>query len=623
MKHTGFDPQSIEILNKRLKILTLVMVAFFVVLFLRLWYLQLIKGPEYRVKSENNRIHLQDIPPVRGMIFDRHDRLLVDNRPSFDMYVIPDEVRDQKGLLDRLEMLVDLESEDMGKRLGLSRRSPYKPVLVKKGLTREELAVIESNLFNLPGVMIKVEPQRNYIYGACASHVIGYLGEISESQLASGKFLENKPGDLIGKYGLEVKWQNQLNGIRGGEQVEVDAEGRRLRVISRKAPVPGADIGLTIDWELQSLAEKALEDREGAVVVMDPGTGEILAMASSPSFDPNLFVGRIDRSAWQRIVSSTDSPLQNRAIAGQYPPGSIFKIVVALAGLEEGMITPEEEILCNGSYTLGRRTYRCWRRWGHGMVSLHRALVESCDVYFYTLGRRLGVDKIAEYAWMCGLGRDPGFDLDRDKEGLIPTSQWKLKRFGVPWQGGETVSTSIGQSFVLVTPLQAAMMISSVFNGGYLYEPKVVRWVEENGHKIYHFEPTLKGRLKVKPKNLEVIKDALAGVVNEPRGTGAGSRVEGVVAAGKTGTAQVVTLEREKSAKNAGEIPLEFRDHAWFVAIAPKDDPQLAVSVLIEHGGHGGSAAAPVAAKLIRAYMDQYQRSGVAGKVDGERKPEG
>lgn len=617
MRSSGFDPHSIEIINKRLKFVILIVVAVFVALVLRLWYLQLIKGPEYRVKSENNRIHLQDIPPFRGMIYDRHNELLVDNRPSFALYIIPEDIQDREHLLISLSRLVDLAPDHIeGKLKEASRRYPFNPILVKKALTREELALIETNFYNLPGVMIQVKPQRNYILREFASHVIGYLGEIDETQLTSGKFPENKTGDLIGKYGVEMKWQNQLNGIRGGEQVEVDAAGRKLRVISSKPPIPGANIGLTIDRELQFLAEKGLEGKTGAVVALDPSNGEILAMASSPAFDPNLFIGRIDLDEWKRIVSSKDSPLQNRTIAGQYPPGSVFKIVVALAGLEEGLITPDEETFCSGSYTMGRRTYRCWRRGGHGNVALHRALVESCDVYFYKLGRRLGVDKIAEYAHMCGLGREPKFDLGRDKGGLIPTTQWKLKRWGVPWQAGETISTSIGQSFVLVTPLQMALMISAVFNGGDLYQPKVIRWVKKGKEAIYEFSSTRIRHLKVKPENLELIKDALAGVVNEPRGTGRRARTKDVIVAGKTGTAQVVTLEKEKIAKAGGDLPTEFKDHAWFVAIAPKDNPRLAVAVLIEHGGHGGSAAAPLAGDLIRAFLERGRPTVASNRSD-------
>lgn len=604
MRSSNFDPVSVEIFNNRFRKVTILVILAFAALFLRLWFLQLVKGPEYRVQSENNRIHLRDIPSFRGMIFDRNGELLVDNRPSYDMYIIPEEIQDAEGLLNSLRIMTGLDPDSVRKKLDrASRMYPFKPILLKKNITRNELAVLESNLFNLTGVMIQVRPQRHYIFNRFASHVIGYLGEINEGQLRSGQYPHNRRGDFIGKYGVEKKWQRLLNGLRGGEQVEVDAAGRRLRVISRKSPLPGLNICLTIDRKLQLLAEKEMEDKRGAIVAMNPTTGEILAMVSSPSFDPNLFIGGIERSEWERINSSTDYPLQNRAIAGQYPPGSVFKIVVALAGLEEGLVDPEEEAFCNGSYTVGTHTYHCWRKHGHGYVNLHQALVQSCDVYFYRLGRRLGVDKIARYAKMCGLGRIPNFDIGSEKPGLIPTSQWKLERWGVPWQAGETVSTAIGQSFVLVTPLQMAVMISSVFNGGHLVQPKVIKWVGKDDKMAYEFTPTVMRKLSIKSEHLDMVRDALTGVVNEPRGTGSRARLKDLLVAGKTGTAQVITLEKEKVLDKENDIPLEFRDHAWFVSIAPRDDPKLALAVLVEHGGHGGSAAAPIAKAMFQAYL--------------------
>jgi penicillin-binding protein 2 len=304
------------------------------------------------------------------------------------------------------------------------------------------------------------------------------------------------------------------------------------------------------------------------------------------------------------MVSSKAFPLQNRAIAGQYPPGSVFKIVVAVAGLEEDLVDPEEEIVCRGSYTLGNHTYHCWKKHGHGKVDFHRAIVESCDVYFYKLGKKLGVDKIAEYATKFGLGIGTGFDLGNEKSGLIPTRRWKLKRIGIPWQTGETISTSIGQSFVLSTPIQAANLISATFNGGSLFSPQATLRVESTeGKSVFQFRPKLKNKVAVKPESLELVKQALIGVVNGPRGTGWRTKVSQLEVAGKTGTAQVVALEKEKALDEEGQLPDKFRDHAWFVAVAPADDPQIALAVLIENGGHGGSASAPVARELIKAYL--------------------
>lgn len=604
MRVSGFDPIPMEIFHRRLKVITLLVGILFFTLVFRLWYLQIVHGPGYRIKSENNRIHLNDIPPFRGRIFDRDGALLVDNRPSYDLYIIPEESRNRAELLQSLNALIGLSQEVVGSKLtGVSLRHSFRPVLIKKDMSREELAIIESNLYNLPGVMVQVNPQRHYIHGTLASHLIGYLGEINEKELNNGQFPNHRQGDMIGKYGVEGRWQKYLSGLRGGEQVEVDATGRTLQMISRRPPVSGANVTLTIDKNLQMVAEKALRDKKGAIVAMDPRSGEILALASSPVFDPNEFVGGIERGTWRRLMTNKDSPLQNRAISGQYPPGSLFKIVVSLAGLEEGIINPEEGVLCTGSYPLGNHIFRCWKKHGHGSVTFQRALVESCDVFFYKTGKQLGVDRIAKYAQMVGLGSKTGFNLDFEKEGLIPTSAWKLKRWGVPWQAGETLSTSIGQSYVLVTPLQMAGVISSVFNGGYLYQPTIIRQLGENDHGAHLFKPTVMGKLKVKEENLNRIKRALEGVVNESRGTGGKARMKEIIVAGKTGTAQVIGLEAEKGLDRAGDVPDEYKDHAWFVAIAPTDNPRLSLSILVENGGHGGSEAAPIAKEMIKAYL--------------------
>lgn len=605
MKTSNFDPVSQDVFAKQLKIAVIFVLVIFGILILRLWFLQIVSGSAYRARSENNRIRLQSMAPFRGVIRDRSGIIMVDNRPSYDLYVIPEEIQDAEDLLNRLTALGNLEMAPIKEKISRAANGyPFKPVCLKKDISREELAMLETRRFGLPGVMIKVRPQRHYFYGDLAAHVLGYLGEISKKQLQSGQFPHNKSGDLIGKTGIERRWQQSLNGGRGGEQVEVDAAGRRIRVISQKPPVSGADVCLTIDRELQMLAEKALNGKHGAVVAMDPRNGQILALASSPSYDPNLFITGFDVSTWKNIVSSSDYPLHNRALTGQYPPGSIFKIVVALAGLQEGVITPGEAFYCNGKYTLGRGKYRCWKRWGHGKVDLKRALVESCDIYFYHLGMRLGVDRIARYAHQLGLGQKTGLNLGHEEGGLIPTAEWKLKRFGVPWQGGETVSTAIGQSFVLVTPLQVATFVSAVFNGGHVFRPQVTRWVRKSGgESIFEFTPQLVRDVEIKPEYLEFVKQALSGAVNHPRGTGTKAKLVDITVAGKTGTAQVVNLKKEKESKVKGEIPWKYRDHAWFVAVAPADAPRITVAVLIEHGGHGGSAAAPIAKTLIEAYL--------------------
>ncbi len=608
MRTSGFNPVTVEILSKRLRLVTLFVIIVLSALVLRLWFLQIIKGPVYRTQSENNRIHLQRIPPFRGLITDHNGELLVDNRPSYDLYLVPEDIQEKQKLLNKLDNLISLKPNKVESILSRQSSShSFRPVLIKKGISREELAIIETNLFNLPGVMIQVTHQRNYIYGKLASHIIGYLGEISKRQLESGRYFNNMQGDLIGKYGIESIWQNDLNGLRGGMQVEVDAAGRKLKVISRKPPVPGLNIRLTIDKDLQMLAEESLKDKKGAIVALDPNNGKVLAMASSPAVDPNMFIGGIEQEEWNRLTTSKDYPFRNRATSGEYPPGSIFKIVIALAALEEGIITPDDEITCTGIYKLGNHPFRCWRRRGHGVVNLHRAIKESCDVYFYRAGIRLGIDKIAHYAEMFGLGRKTSIGLEHENTGLIPTSEWKLKTWNIPWQPGETVSASIGQSFVLVTPLQMAGMISAVFNGGLIYRPNLVEYVGNDAEEVYRFSPELIRKINVKEENLELIKKALIAVVKEPQGTGSRANIKDVNIAGKTGTAQIVNLEALKNRYPDGDIPSEFEDHAWFVAIAPTESPGIACAILIENGGGGGAVAAPIARELIKKYLELYQ----------------
>lgn len=604
MRSSGFDSITVELYQIRLRRLTYLVLLAFAVLVFRLWFLQIVNGPDYRLKSENNRIHLREVPPFRGMIFDRNGHLLVDNRPSYNLYIIPEDIRDPEPLLDRLHKLAGIEPEMVRSRINVSggRRS-FRPVLIKRDLSRETLAAVETHRFNLPGVHIQVRPQRHYLYGDLASHVIGYLGEISQSQLRSGRYQDIRLGTLIGQSGVEGKWQSYLHGTRGGEQVEVDAAGRQLKVLSQRQAVSGFNLSLTLDRELQALAEKGLAGKRGAIVAIDPESGEVLAMASAPSFDPNLFISGIDSNTWGGLVSGDESPLQNRAVSGLYPPGSIFKIPVALAALEEGIINPAEEVFCGGRYYLGTHPFRCWRREGHGKMNFHSAMRESCDVYFYQIGRRLGVDTIARYSKMFGLGKATGLDLGGERPGLIPTRQWKLGRFGVPWQPGETISVSIGQSFVLVTPIQAASMMAAVFNGGVIHKPKLVQWVGKGDNKEYSFEPTVISHLGASPENLRLLQRSLIAAVEEPRGTGWRARVEGITVAGKTGTAQVVSLEAEKASKVDGVIPDRFKDHAWFVAVAPAEKPRLAVAVLVENVGGGGREAAPIAGELIRAYL--------------------
>lgn len=605
--HSKYNPIELEIYQKRLKKLTIFVLIVFCILFVRLWFLQILSGATYRKKSERNRIDLRDIAPVRGMIFDRNGDLLVDNRASFALGVIPENIKDIDDLIYDIDKLIGIDKVSVNKKIKEAlRQNPFHTVYIKEGLTRDELAIIETYRFHLPGVIIEVKPKRHYIYGPFAAHLIGYLGEIDKRQIKTEEYEDNKIGDFVGKFGIEKKWQRYLHGARGGQQVEVDASGRRLRVLYQKEPKPGFNVYLTIDKDLQMLAQHFLKNKAGAIIAMNPKTGEILAMASSPSFNPNEFAKGIDVQGWKKLVSNDRFPLQNRILSGQYPPGSVFKIVVALAGLEEGIIDPEKKIFCRGSYRFKGRVYHDWKKAGHGYVDLHRALVESCDIYFYKMGHEIGIDTIARYAKTLGLGSETGLHLGDEKEGLIPSSAWKLKRWHVPWQEGETLSVAVGQSFVLVTPIQMVRLISAIFNGGILFQPQVTKYVnKENEEKLFQFTPNSLSRLSIKKENMELVKKALIGVVNEPRGTGKAARLDQLEVAGKTGTAQVISLPKGKESAREKEIPYKFRDHAWFVAIAPSENPTIALAVLIEHSGTGGSVAAPIAKEILKCYFNK------------------
>jgi penicillin-binding protein 2 len=603
---SGFDPVETDIFQRRLTRLTLFILIIFGVLFVRLWFLQIIHGAKFRTQSENNRIDLRDVLPFRGLIYDRNGELLVDNRPLFMLGAIPEDIGDLDGLLAGLQGLVEIDHDSARKRIRRAQKcNPFNPVYIKKGLTRDELARVEANTFNMPGVVIDVKARRHYLYGPFAPHLIGYLGEIDRKQLNGEEYTQNRLGDFVGKFGIERKWQKQLNGVRGGQQVEVDAYGRRLRVLYQRDAEPGLNVYLTIDKGLQQLAEKALEDKAGAIVAMNPMNGQILAMASSPTFNPNDFAKGMDRKGWERLVSNLRFPLQNRATTGQYPPGSLFKIVVALAGLEEEIIDPQEKIICAGSHYFQGRIYRDWKETGHGSVDLHKALVESCDVYFYKMGQRIGIDTIARYARLLGFGSRTGLRLGDEKAGLIPDRDWKLTHWHVPWQEGETLSVAVGQSFTLITPIQMTRFISALFNGGILYRPQITKSVGKgDGSAVFTFQPDVIGRWSLRKDSMELVKRALLGVVNEPRGTGRRARPDTIQVAGKTGTAQVIALPEEGEAIEEEEVPYKFRDHSWFVAVAPAGSPVIALSIVIEHGGMGGATAAPIAKMILEGYFN-------------------
>jgi penicillin-binding protein 2 len=588
--------------SRRLFFLTIAVSLLFFVLLMRLWYLQIVKTEDFQNLSENNRLRLAPVAASRGTILDRNGEILVDNRPSFSIAVIPQEVTDKDGLLKSLSGLVGMNEAELSEKWDKARKgSRYQPIILASNITRDQLEILEENRYFLPGLDIEMHPIRAYSHGLLGAHLFGHLGEISEQEMGNNRFKGYNPGDYVGKSGIERYWEKELHGTDGGRQVEVDAMGRFLRTVSERSPTTGNSLVLTVDLTLQKAAEAAFGDQAGAAVALDVNSGEVLAFVSSPSFDPALFAGRLPAETWNKYLNDKRHPLENKALTGQYPPGSTFKIITALAGLEEGLIDENTTVTCTGSYKFGNRSFGCWKRTGHGTVNLRKALRESCDVYFYHLGEHLGVDKIALYAKKFGLGEPLGIGLENEKGGLIPTTAWKEKRYGKKWLGGETLSVAIGQGYVLATPLQLAAMTAAVANEGTLFAPHLVKKVvSPEGKVLREFPPTVARRVSFRGETWRAVKRGLFAVVNEPGGTGAGARLYEVKVAGKTGTSQVVKLRDRR-----GGIPYQYRDHALFVAFAPYEKPEIAVAVVVEHGEHGGSAAAPIARRILRTYFEE------------------
>jgi len=561
----------------------------FFVIVLRLWQLQIIETDKYKKLAEQNRIRIIKIPAPRGIIYDRNGIPLVENIPSFSVSV-------SYEYLDKIDTkilskILKVPEEELKTKLEKKPESMYMPVTLKEDLTFKEVAMLEARKSELAGLIIETEMKRSYPFNKGTSHLLGYLGKITEEQLKTDPSLSNfPPYFMIGQTGIEKIFDEKLRGIPGEKIVEVDALGRELRLIKETSPVKGDDIYLTIDILLQDAAYKALEGKEGAFVAIKPDTGEILAMVSTPSFDPNMFVSGVSSQYWSELTADSKNPLLNRAVQGLYAPGSTFKIVTALAGLEEGVVTPDRILVnCTGGITYGKWTFHCWKKGGHGAVNLRRAIIESCDVYFYKLGEILGIKKLHKYATLLGLGSPTGLNIFNEKSGLVPDEEWKKNVLKSNWFLGDTFNTAIGQGFLKVTPLQMAMVVATVVNGGIKNKPYIVKGQANNKENL-NFDKT----------NIEFIKNALSGVVNEPAGTAFTAHSSIIKFGGKTGTVQVVSkkIKEKFSSKH-------LEHHAWFVGFAPVDKPEIAFSIIIEHGGSGGGVAAPVAKNILESYINK------------------
>ncbi|MBE7527814.1 MAG: penicillin-binding protein 2 [Burkholderiales bacterium] len=590
----------------RLVMSAVIVVILFGILLGRFFYLQVMQAEHYTTLAEANRIAIQPLVPNRGLIFDRNGEILAQNYTAYTLEIIPDQVKDLESAIHELATVIEITPEDRRRFNKLKRESTrFKSLPIRSRLTDIEVARFAENQYRFPGMDIKAHPLRHYPQGELVSHVIGYIGRINDKdleQLEADKRLKNYHGSThIGRIGIEKSYENALHGQTGFEQVETDAVGRPVRTLSREAPVAGDDLTLSLDIGLQQAAIDAFGEYRGALIALDPSNGEILAFVSKPGFDPNLFVDGIDHANWRLLNESIDRPLNNRALRGVYPPGSTFKPFMALAGLELGKRSVRYGFSDPGYFSLpgSSHRFRDWKPGGHGWVDLHKSLVISCDTYYYTLAHDLGITNIHNFIGQFGFGKETGIDIPGEVSGLLPSPEWKKKRFNQNWLPGDTISVGIGQGFNLATPLQLAYATMLLANDGKAYRPHFVKQqVDHHKNLVEDDFVTEMFRLNLKPEYLDHIKRALVDVTR-PGGTAARAGVNvAYTFAGKTGTSQVINIKQGER-YNANRINERHRDHALFIAFAPAEDPKIVLTVLVENSGSGGSTAAPIARKVL------------------------
>ena len=599
----------------KLHVTQYLVVAVLVVLAAGMWRLQIVGVDSYRQLAEANRVRKIPVLAPRGRIFDRDGRLLVDNYPSVSCYLLREQVKDLDADLPLIARGLDLPVDQIQTALKKYASSPkYQPIPLKQDITPDEQAFIEAHRNELPELETIDEQRRLYPRDGFAAHLIGYVGEVSEQDLNSSKYEFYEPGDVVGKSGVEETYDSLLRGTDGSRDVIVNSHGKEVGELGQQLAIPGKDLRLTIDLDLQMAAEKAMEGRNGAMVAMDPHTGEILAMVSRPTFDPNQFAVRLTRAYWNQIINDPNHPLLNKTIQAQLAPGSTFKIIMSLAGLQEG-VAQVMHVVCNGGATFYGHFFACDKH--HGMVDIDHAIPWSCDTFYYTLAEKLGIDTIAKYATEVGLSQKTGIDLPEEASGTMPSTQWKLKNFHEKWYAGEVISVGIGQGAVTATPVQLARALSGIASGGALKRPHVVFPDEvppELAENIAANYPGSGDRvIPITPANWETITDAMAATT--VTGTAAAVHLEGIDFAGKTGTAQVVNHSAGATSLGSGAA----RANAWFVGMAPRRNPDIVVAALVEHGGWGAEASAPLAAQVINAYVTkQRKREGNLRVADAE-----
>lgn len=599
-------------LHLRLGVIGLLIVLVLALLTVRLWQLQVVEGEQFRTSSENNRIRLKRSPPLRGLIYDRQGRVLVDNRPAYNVVLVPEDTPNLGATLTALGTHLTANPTLSVETLPRDPRRPsYEGIVLARDVKWSTLVAVESHQLEIPGVSVEVGSKRRYPLDGLAAHILGYVGEVNAQEME--RFPQYRLGDLIGKFGLEKKWETDLRGMGGGQQIEVDAVGKRLRVLNEVEATAGQSLVLTLDQDLQRRTEEILGAREGAIVVLGVQTGEVLAMVSRPGFDPNIFARGVTVDEWRSLMKDPLHPLTNRAIQGQYPPGSTFKVMMAAAALEKKVITPATRFYCPGGLQFGRRYFRCWKKGGHGSVNLQQAIARSCDVYFYQVGQRLGINAIAEYARRFGLGQRLGIALDHEAAATIPDADWKKRVLGAPWYAGETLSVVIGQGYVTTTPLQMAVAAATIANGGTVYRPHIVKRVlSPEGETVKELTPEVVHETGIQAETLQLVRAGMVDVVNSAWGTGKKAKLPDVLVAGKTGTSQVIGGTKGKGT----QLPRQYRDHAWFIAFAPAEAPEVAVACIVEHAGEGGgAAAAPLVQQVLAAYFS-LTRGGERGHED-------
>jgi penicillin-binding protein 2 len=601
--------EDLRLVQRRITVLQYTIVASIVGLICVFWYIQGLRARHYRELADENQSRLARITAPRGAVMDRHQHILIENRPSFSVTMRPEDCGDLDRTITTLGRLLSVGEAQIRERIA-ARGAAFRTVVIKANATARDVASIAARRLELPEVHVDPVPMREYPLHQAAAHVLGRIGEITERQLKTPAYEGASAGDTVGHSGIEASYNRYLMGRDGHRRLIVNSRGLEVREAERVDAVDGPTLASTLDADLQLALEQAFAGRAGSGVVIEPYTGAILALVSKPAYDPNVFAAGIEPAVWRRLTSDPETPLMNRAIQGQYSPGSLFKVVMAAAALEEGVVTPQTTVSCPGYLFIYGTLFHCGRSSGHGLVRLHQALAQSCNVYFYRAGVKLEIDRIARWAQRFGLGQPTGIDLPYEARGIVPSPAWKRRVLHAPWYPGETVSVAIGQGQVLVTPIQMARVAAAIANGGYLVAPYLVRQIGDS--TLLHDSPRPIG---LHPETVEAIRDGMAAVVNE-HGTGWRARLDDVVVCGKTGSAQVVSSAR---LQRSGGKEEEIQPHAWFMGFAPKDNPKIAFAILVEHGRAGGVAAAPVARAMLERY---FGSSKVTASVPSRESPQ-